>query len=199
MGKGKGKGKKGKGDSRHAGWHRDLFGALMAMVAEDVKYAREHDRDPSSSKAKVLIICPLSRSGIPVFMIVRELVGKLWPSGEVSVLLASSARGLTASIVHVLRHRRFVGSADQYEGVQGDPRRAYTNMGRAQLKLVQWLEIQPFGVPTPAKLTGYCISWPLTALSPTWRRRTSFCSTPRRTGGTGCQRTGAPPSRQRFQ
>ena len=80
-------------------------------------------------------------------MIVRELVDKLWPSGEVSVLLASSARGLTASIVHVLRHRRFVGSADQYEGVQGDPHRAYTNMGRAQLKLVHWLEIQPFGEP----------------------------------------------------
>ena len=31
--------------------------------------------------------------------------------------------------------------------MQGDPHRAYTNMGRAQLKLVQWLEIQPFGVP----------------------------------------------------
>ena len=108
-GKGKGKGKKGKGDSRHAGWHKDLFGALMAMVAQDVKYARKHDRDPGSSKAKVLILCPLSRSGIPVLMIVRELVDKLWPSGEVSVLLASSVRGLTASIVHVLRHRRFVG------------------------------------------------------------------------------------------
>ena len=93
----------------------------MAMVAQDVKYAREHDRDPGSSKAKVLIICPLSRSGIPVFMIVRELVDKLWPSGEVSVLLASSARGLTASIVHVLRHRRFVGSADQYDGAAGGP------------------------------------------------------------------------------
>ena len=44
MGKGKGKGKKGKGDSRHVGWHKDLFGALMAMVAQDVKYARAHGR-----------------------------------------------------------------------------------------------------------------------------------------------------------
>ena len=120
-GKGKGKGKQGKRDSRHVGWHKDLFGALVAMVAQDVKYARQRDRDARSSKAKVLIICPLSRSGIPVFMIVRELVDKLWPSGEVSVLLASSARGLTASIVHVLRHRRFVGSADQYQGVHGGP------------------------------------------------------------------------------
>ena len=63
----KGKGKKGKGDSRRpVGWHEDLFGALMAMVAQDVKYARkyakDYDMDPGT-KAKVLILCPFVAVG----------------------------------------------------------------------------------------------------------------------------------------
>ena len=56
MGKGMGKGK-GKGP---VGWHQDLFGALMAMVAQDVYWARDN-KDPDAPKASALIICPLSR------------------------------------------------------------------------------------------------------------------------------------------
>eukprot|EP00974_Lingulodinium_polyedra_P112202 10854740-Lingulodinium_polyedra.AAC.1 len=59
----------------------------------------------------VMIVPPLSSLGVPLAVICKQL----WPSGEAQVLLPHSARGLSVPIVRVLRHRRYRGTADQYE------------------------------------------------------------------------------------
>ncbi len=129
-------------DDMPLGWHTGMFGALLAMCMEDVAWvARSQNFE---KKPKLLIICPLSRVGVPLHVICSIL----WPEGDVQVLLAANVRGLSVPVVHVLRHRRRLHVADQYNGLQSDPAGEYLCMTRGQHKTVMWVEKQPLGLPS---------------------------------------------------
>ncbi len=51
---------------------------------------------------------------------------------DVRVLLHDAARGMTADIVHCIRHRRTLNMPDQYHGIQGDLKREYVCLTRAK-------------------------------------------------------------------
>ena len=65
----------------------------------------------------------------------------------IKVLVVDSARGMTASFVHVIRGERLAGRNDQYFGIQGDEHREYISYTRGKHLCHVLLQVQPFGVP----------------------------------------------------
>ena len=132
---------------KQVGWHVQLFKAIIGVIMTDLhdleEYAKQHS-DYVRSWPKALIICPLARSAGPLSSICR----RFWDELDVDVVLGGSTRGRAVDVVHTVRHRRFVGPvADQYNGIQKDPKKQYVNDTRGKTATYNWFEAQPFGDP----------------------------------------------------
>ena len=123
-------------------WHSVLFRSLFAMIFYELAWLRELP-DLKPINPKILIVCPLARVQVPL----ATLCSLLWGPTEVQVMLVHGARGKTAYCVHFLRHRRYIGSEDQFHGLQGDLTCQYISTTRGSLKVTVWMEHQPFGMP----------------------------------------------------
>ena len=96
----------------------------------------------------VLVIMPLSRSAIPLFVLMQAVFeDKRRPQGVVQVSLPGNTRGESVPIVHCVRHRRSLQAADQYTGPQENMTQEYLNLTRGVEKTCMWVEMQPFGYP----------------------------------------------------
>ncbi len=132
---------KGHAASRMLGWHGVLFGSLLEMIIEDLRWL--NTQQGARTEPKVLIVCPLARVGLPLSV----LCSCLWDPKEVRVVLTSAARGRSCDFVHAIRHRRYLDKPDQYNGLQADFKRDYICYTRGRLNTVMWLEKQPYGAP----------------------------------------------------
>ena len=134
------------------GWHDLLFQALCHVVIRDVKAYKDRHPDTPMSKLPrptVLIVMPLSRSAIPLCVLLQEVCGKLEiPDDVVRISLPLNIRGESFPIVHCVRHRRTLEAWDQYAGTQRNLNQEYINLTRGVEKTCMWLEKQPFGHPS---------------------------------------------------
>ena len=155
------------------GWHERLFQALCHMVVSDVQAYQSRHSGTSMSELPhptVLVVMPLSRSAIPLSVLLQEACNyKGIPTGVVQVSLPLSIRGESVPIVHCVRHRRTLRAQDQYAGTQQNLNQEYINLTRGVEKTCMWLEEQPFGVPhrtckSPigVRIDARCIRYALT-------------------------------------
>ena len=92
------------------GWHELLFEALCHIVVADVQ--EYQSRHPGTSMSElpsptVLVVMPLSRSAIPLCVLLQEACKEFQiPQGVVQVFLPLNIRGESVPIVHCVRHRR---------------------------------------------------------------------------------------------
>ena len=131
------------------GWHQRLFESIChAVVADLQKYQKRHSGIQRLPTPTVVVIMPLSRSAIPLCVLIQKEMAKHGiPEGVVTVSLPLNTRGESVPIVHCVRHRRFVRVADQYAGTQQNLNQEYINLTRGVEKTCMWLETQPFGHP----------------------------------------------------
>ena len=91
---------------------------------------------------------PLSRSAIPLCCLVEKVLSHHgFPNDVVAISLPLNIRGESRPIVHCVRHRRTVGTEDQYAGTQQNMNQEYINLTRGVEKTCMWVERQPFGYP----------------------------------------------------
>ena len=107
------------------GWHHALFGSLLAMVHSDLEWLLDTFPEAERSNPAVLLICPLQRVAATLTLVCDALFDKQVQVCNVQVSLHDAARGLTADVVHSIRHRRFLDTPDQYCGIQGCLKREY--------------------------------------------------------------------------
>ena len=134
------------------GWHELLFEALCHVVIRDVKEYQERHPDTPMSKLPrptVLVVMPLSRSAIPLCVLLQEACKEFKiPDDVVRISLPLNIRGESVPIVHCVRHRRTLKAWDQYAGIQQNLNQEYINLTRGVEKTCMWLEKQPFGHPS---------------------------------------------------
>ena len=102
------------------GWHTLLFEGLCHTIIRDLRdYGQRHPDETAYPKPTILIIMPLSRSGIPFTVLVQRILEEEGiEDGVVHVSLPLNTRGESVPIVHADRHRRSLGVEDQYCGTQ---------------------------------------------------------------------------------
>ena len=131
------------------GWHSLMFESLcQAVLADLLKYERRHPNIQKLPTPTVLVIMPLSRSAIPLCMLMQAaLEANRIPPGVVQVSLPLNTKGESVPIVHCVRHRRSLRASDQYAGTQQNLHQEYINLTRGVEKTCMWVETQPFGHP----------------------------------------------------
>ena len=134
------------------GWHGLLFQSLCHIILSDLTHYQQHySGGQDLPHPTVLVIMPLSRSAIPLTVLIENfLLQERIPRGVVEISLPLSARGESVPIVHCVRHRRFLQHADQYAGTQQNLQQEYINLTRGMMKTCMWVEEQPFGLPGSA-------------------------------------------------
>ena len=100
-------------------WHCVLFHALCLQVQADFIEMKQNYVDLSEcSRPLVIIVMPLTRTATPMQYLSDELF--VDERGLVAVSLPMSIQGESFQMVHVVRHRRTLHCADQYNGIQSN-------------------------------------------------------------------------------
>ena len=130
-----------------------LFATLADQILKHIVDAK--DSGKQHSMTLVLVLTYLHRHAAPLKtfldatfqdMHVKAFIAP-FDDKCIKVLVVDSARGMTASFVHVIRGERLAGRNDQYFGIQGDEHREYISYTRGKHLCHVWLQVQPFGVP----------------------------------------------------
>ena len=126
-----------------------MYGILLLMCMKDLDWVQKNVPKSKQTNPPVAIAVPLERVARPLAVLCHELFGH-----QVKVLTHHSIRGMSVNVVRGLRHRRWIGAADQFAGVQEDPERDYMVETRGKDKTAMWLEVQPYGTPASRKRKG---------------------------------------------